>query len=57
MSVSVNSGTPQWLNVSDVFPMPTTYAPWKPLPALSTTLLVLLFSAGVAVVYDRKELK
>ena len=57
MSVSVNSGTPQWLNVSDVFPMPTTYAPWKPWPALSTTLLVLLFSAGVAVVYDRKELK
>jgi ABC-type transport system involved in multi-copper enzyme maturation permease subunit len=59
MSVSANlgTGTTQWLTVSDVFPMPTTFAPWKWLPVLTGTLLIALFSAGVAVAYDRKELK
>ncbi len=59
MSVSAGfgTGTTQWLTVSDVFPMPTTFAPWKWLPVLTVTLLIALFSAGVAVVYDRKELK
>ena len=36
MSVSAGfgTGTTQWLKVSDVFPMPTTFAPWKWLPCL-----------------------
>jgi hypothetical protein len=58
MSVSANvgSGATQWLTVSDVFPMPTNFAPWKWLPLLTGTLLIALFSAGVAAVYERKEL-
>lgn len=56
-NVSASSGTPQWLTVSDVLPMPTTFAPWKALPLLASTLVILLFSTGLAVVYDRKELK
>jgi hypothetical protein len=59
MSVSFGFGTStaQWLSVSDVFPMPTTFALWKWLPVLTATGLIALFSAGVALVYERKELK
>jgi ABC-type transport system involved in multi-copper enzyme maturation permease subunit len=57
MSVSAGFGSAQWLNVSGPFPMPTTFAPWRPLPVLASTLLLALFSFGLAVVYERKELK
>jgi hypothetical protein len=56
-NISANSGSPQWLTVSDVLPMPTTFARWKTLPLVASTALIVLFSAGVATVYQRKELK
>jgi hypothetical protein len=56
-SISASSGTPQWLTVSDVLPMPTGFAPWKTLPLLASAAVIILFSAGLAVVYERQELK
>jgi hypothetical protein len=57
MSVSVNSGTPKWLNVTDTFPMPTQFAPWHSTTALVSIALIAVFSIGLAVIYDRKELQ
>ena len=57
VSANLGTGTTQWLTVSDVFPMPTAFAPWKWLPFLTSTLLIGLFSVGIALVYERKELK
>jgi len=57
VSAGFGSGSAQWLTVSDVFPMPTTFAPWKLVPVLTATVLIAVFSAGVALAYERKELK
>ena len=59
MSVSAgfgNGGSP-WLKVSDVFPMPTGFALWHWQPTVTTVVLIVLFSLGLAAVYQRKELK
>jgi hypothetical protein len=56
-SISVNSGTSQWLTVSEILPMPTAFAPWKGLPLLACTGLIVAFSAGLAVTYNRQQLK
>jgi hypothetical protein len=56
-NISANSGTAQWLTVSDVLPMPTIFGRWKTIPLVASTALIILFSAGVATVYQRKELK
>ena len=57
MSVSANCCNGPWLNVTDTFPMPTAFAPWRWLPILTATVLIALFSFGLAAVYERKELK
>jgi ABC-type transport system involved in multi-copper enzyme maturation permease subunit len=57
VTVGLGSGTNHWLTVSDVFPMPHKFAPWRWLPLLTSAILLGLFSAGIAAVYERKELK
>ncbi len=57
LSVSVNFPKAEWLTVSDILPLAPWFGKWKPLPVLSTSLILAVFSAGVALVYQRKELK
>ena len=57
VSANIGTGSAPWLAVTDPFPMPTTFAPWRVLPMVTTGILIALFSAGIAVVYERKELK
>lgn len=59
MSVSVGFGSSSsdWLKVTDVFPSPTGFAMLHWQPIATAFVLVALFSVGLTVVYDRKELK
>ncbi|HTS61232.1 MAG TPA: hypothetical protein VMH28_04365 [Candidatus Acidoferrales bacterium] len=56
-SVSVNFPTSHWLTVSDILPMPTGFGPSKVVPLAAGAALIVLFSTGLAWVYERKELK
>lgn len=57
LNVSASFGTWQWMSVSGNLPMPTSFAHWHLLPALTPLVLIGLFAAGVAWVYERKGLK
>jgi len=56
-SVSVNFPDRQWVKVSSVLPPPASYAPFRPLSLLLAAALIAAFTTGVAVLYERKELK
>ena len=55
-SISVTSGSPQWLTITGVLPI-QKFAPWRVLPLLTALLIALTFAAGTGSVYTRKELK
>lgn len=46
-----------WLTVTGPLPLPTEFAHWHLLPTLTPISLICLFTAGVAWVFQRKELK
>jgi ABC-type transport system involved in multi-copper enzyme maturation permease subunit len=56
-NVSMAIGNWQWLTVSGPLPLPTGFARWHLLPTVSPIALICLFTAGVAWVFQRKELK
>jgi hypothetical protein len=57
MSVSVSFPSPQWLVVSDVLPMPNTFARWRWSQPLLAMAMLAACCIGLAAVYRRKELK
>jgi len=56
-SIGASFGTSNWLTVSGNLPLPTSFAHWHLLPALTPVALFCLFTVGVAWVFQRKELK
>ena len=57
VSANVGTGTDPWLKVSDVLPMPTTFAHLRWLPVVTAAGVMALLSTGVAAVYARQEMK
>jgi ABC-type transport system involved in multi-copper enzyme maturation permease subunit len=56
-TISVAFGNWHWLTVSGNLPLPTRFARWQLLPTVTPIALICLFTAGVAWVFQRKELK
>jgi hypothetical protein len=56
-SINANFGTWQWLTVSRNLPLPTGFAHWHLLPTMTPIVLICMFTAAVAWVFQRKELK
>jgi hypothetical protein len=57
LSVNGNLGSWNWLTVTGPMPLPTGFAHWHLLPTVTPIALICLFTAGVAWVFQRKELK
>lgn len=57
LSVNFSFGNWDWLKVSGNLPQPTGFAHWHLLPAVTPIALFCLFAAGVAWVFQRKELR
>ena len=56
-NISASFGTWNWLTVSGNFAPPKHFGNWHVLPALTPIVLLCLFAAGTAWVFERKELK
>jgi hypothetical protein len=56
-NISASFGNWNWLTVTGAFSPPKHFGNWHVLPALTPVVLLCLFAAGTAWVFDRKELK
>jgi ABC-type transport system involved in multi-copper enzyme maturation permease subunit len=55
-SVAVNFGTSNWLSVTGILPSVSGFAHWHLVPTLVPLAMLAVFAAGLAWVYERKEL-